>query len=259
MAVETIISDFKRKVCDKVRVEPEGLGRYRVFTPFLHEDGDHLAIVLRREGDQWLLSDEGNTYMRLTYDLDEADLRKGTRARIITNALDAFSVHDRNGELVVPCEGNAWGDALYSFIQALLKVNDVKFLAREHVKSTFMEDFRTLVSEHVPETRRVFDWHDQVNDPDGKYPVDCRINGLPRPLMVFALPNDDKTSVATITLLQLERWNRNHKAVGIFETQEDIGRKTLARFSDVCDKQFSNLAGNRDRVARYLKEEIERP
>ena len=256
MAVETIVSDFKSKVCDKIRVEAEGLNRYRVFVPFLHEDGDHLAIVLRRENDKWLLSDEGNTYMRLTYEIDEADLRRGTRAKIIDNTLDAFSVIDRDGELIVPCPDEAWGDALFSFIQSLLKINDVRFLTRERVRSTFIEDFRAFIAELVPDNRVTFDWHDQTKDPEGNYLVDCRINGLAKPLMVYALPSDEKTSVATISLLQMERWNLSHKAVGVFEDQERINRKTLARFSDVCDKQFSNLTGNLDRIANYLREEI---
>src|SRR5271156_3504490 len=100
MELDTVIKDFRGKVCEQLRLSQEGENRFRVFTPFLFEDGDHLAIVLKREQDHWLLSDEGHTYMHLTYDLDEKDLRTGTRQKLITNALSAFTISDRNGELL---------------------------------------------------------------------------------------------------------------------------------------------------------------
>jgi len=254
---EYIEREFKKKVCEKVRLAAEGINRYRVFTPFVFEDGDHLAIVLKREHAQWWLCDEGHTYMHLTYDLEEKDLQRGTRAKIIQNALAAFSVVDQEGELAVPIEGDRYGDALYSFVQAILKISDLSFLSRENVRSTFMEDFRAIISQHVPEDRRSFGWHDPEHDPDGKYMVDCRVNGMPDPLLVYALPNDDKVRDATISLLQLERWRgKSPRSLGIFEDQQEINRKVLARFSDVCSKQFSSLAANKDRVARYLAEAI---
>src|SRR6266542_2163316 len=98
MATDMIEREFKQKVCEQVSLASEGLDRFRVFTPFLFEDGDHLAIVLKRENGTWLLSDEGHTYMHLTYDLDERDFQRGTRQKIIANALSAFRVDDRNGE-----------------------------------------------------------------------------------------------------------------------------------------------------------------
>ncbi|MFH0994143.1 MAG: hypothetical protein V1844_01390 [Pseudomonadota bacterium] len=49
MTTETIEQDFRQKVCSKISLREEGLDRYRVFTPFLSEDGDHFAIVLKRE------------------------------------------------------------------------------------------------------------------------------------------------------------------------------------------------------------------
>ena len=49
MPIETIERDFKQKVCENLRLTSEGVDRYQVFTPFLFEDGDHLAIVLKRE------------------------------------------------------------------------------------------------------------------------------------------------------------------------------------------------------------------
>ena len=257
MSVETIVDDFKRKVCEQVRVEAEGLNRFRVFTPFMFEDGDHLAVVLRQESREWVLSDEGHTYMHLTYDLEESALQKGRRQKIITNALDAFSVEDRDGELRLPISEERYGDALFSFVQALLKITDVNYLSRERVRSTFLEDFRDLMTSSIPEARRAFNWHDPDNDPEGKYLVDCKLNGMPKPVYIFALPNDDKARDATIALLNFERWTHDFHSVAIFEDQEEINRKVLSRFSDICEKQFSSLGANRDRIAKYLSDAMQ--
>src|SRR5947209_3867273 len=253
MISETIEREFKQKVCDKVQLRSEGVDRFRVFTPFMFEDGDHLAIVLKKVAGAWLLSDEGHTYMDLTYDIDEKDLKTGTRQKIITNALSSLFVEDREGELVAGISDDQFGDALYSFIQAVLKVSDVTYLSRERVKSTFMEDFRNFIAERVPRERRQFDWHDPAHDPSGHYFVDCRINGsTSRPLFLYALQSDDKVRDATISVLQYERWQLPFRAAGVFEDQEEVNRRVLARFSDVVDKQFSNLYTNKDRIARYL-------
>ncbi len=256
MSIETMERDFQEKVSTKVRLAAEGMERFRVFTPFLFDDGDHLAIVLKKEGARWVLSDEAHTYMHLTYDIDEKDLHSGTRQKIISNALSTFRIEDRDGELVLDVPDERYGDALFSFVQALLKISDVSYLSRERVRSTFMDDFRTLLSEAVPEERRSFDWSDPEHDPRGMYTVDCRINGMRRPLFVQALDGDGKTRDATIALLQFEKWGIRFGSLAIFEDQESISRKVLARFSDVSEKQFSSLTANRERIARFLKETI---
>lgn len=256
MTMTTIERDFHEKVSKQVRLVAEGMERYRVFTPFSFDDGDNLAIVLRKQEGRWVLSDEAHTYMHLTYDIKERDLQTGTRQKIISNALSSFQIEDRDGELLLHVPDERFGDALYSFVQAILKISDVSFLSRERVRSTFMEDFRTLLTEAVHEKRMVFRWHDPDRDPKGKYTVDCRINAMDRPLIVSALNSDSKTRDATIALLQFEKWEIPSRSLAIFEDQESINRQVLARFSDICDKQFSSLTANRSRIQRFLLESI---
>lgn len=256
MSIDAIERDLQRQVADEIRVHPEGLDRYRVLTPFRFDDGDHLCIVLKLLGEQWVLSDEAHTFMHLTYDIDESDLHRGTRQKIISNALSVFSVDDSDGELRLDVQDQQFGNALYSFVQALLKISDVSYLSRERIRSAFWEDFKSLVEERVPEDRREFRWHHPTQDPNSNYTVDCRINSMPRPIFVHALDNDRSTRDATIALHQFERWGLTFRPLAIFQDQETIGRKVLARYTDVGENQFSSLRSNRDRISQFIDEAI---
>jgi len=256
MNIESIRHEFKDRVCEQVDLQPEGEGRFVVFTPFRFEDGDHFAIFLKNENGGWILSDEASTLMHLSYQLDE-DIDSGNRGEIIQGSLAGFSVKNRNGELIIPVSEARFGDALFNFVQALMKVTDVSFLSRERVRSTFLEDFREFLKARVPEDRLQFDWFDEKHDPKQKYPVDARINHMRRPLMVYALPNDDKVNLATISLLTFEKWKLPFRSMAIFEEQESIARPVLARFTDVCEKAYSSLDGNEDRIAAYLDDVLQ--
>ena len=254
MSIESVEKDFQKKVSEMVRLESEGIQRYRVFTPFRFDDGDHLVIVLKKEDSQWLLTDEAHTFMRLTYDVEAKDLHKGTRQKIISNALSEFHIETRSGELIQYIRDEEYGISLYSFVQAILKLSNVSFLSRERVRSTFKDDFRALLTEVVPEERLIFDWTESDYDPDGKYIIDCRINGSPKPLLIQALASDGATRDATITFLNFEKWDIRFRSLAIFEDQEIISRKILSRFTDICDRQFSSLTANRNRIQHFLSE-----
>ena len=149
MSIDTIEREFKAKVCEKVTIAPEGSERFRVFAPFMFDDGDHLSIVLKKDGNGWILSDEGNTNMRLTFDIDEQSLREGQRHAIIANALSLFNVEDRDGELVIRVRDGMYGDALFSFAQAILKIADVSYLASERVQSAYPKPSQTTAAADI--------------------------------------------------------------------------------------------------------------
>lgn len=256
MGIKAIQEDFKSKVCEEISLLEEGKNRYRVFAPFTFDDGDELSIILKTDGKKWYLTDEGHTYMHISYDMDVKDLEKGPRANIISNALTSFAVQDNNGELISEVTNNEFGNSLFSYIQALIKISDVLYLSRERVRSTFMEDFKEFMKSAVPERRLKFDHKITEHDEAGNYAVDCLINSMERPIYMFGIPTDSKCKDVTISILNYERWGLNFRPVAIFEAQEDIGRRVVARFSDVVDRQFSNLSSNKERIKQYLNEVI---
>ncbi|HJX50500.1 MAG TPA: DUF1828 domain-containing protein [Candidatus Nanoarchaeia archaeon] len=256
MNLNLIEEDFKKKVCEKIKIIPEGKDRFQIFTPFIFGDGDHIVSLLKKMPDGWIISDEGHTYMHLSYELDVRDLEKGTRQKIIDSTLSMFGLKDEDGQLMIEIENESFGDALFSFIQGIIKITDTNYLTREMIRSTFMEDFENFIKEKVPEDRRIFNYHDPVHDPDRKYIVDCKVNGNKRPYFIFAIPNDDKCMIATICCLQFEKWGLPFHPIGLFEDEETINRKVLARFSDVCEKLFSSLYTNKDRIEKYLNSQL---
>ena len=255
MNIEVLEKEFKTKICDEINLSQEGLNRFIVFNPFMFDDGDHLVVLLKGKEGKWLFSDEGHTFMHISY--DDIDIDKGTRKKIIDTVLSRYGIKNDEGELISEVPDNQFGDALYSYLQGLIKVTDIDYLSRERVRSTFMEDFMAFIEEKVPSERRIFNYSDKQHDPDGKYIIDCRINGMQRPLFVFGVQNDDKCRDATIACLKYEQFGIPFRTMTVFEDQESINRKVLARFSDVCDKQFSTLATNKDRIAKYLIEIVE--
>jgi len=254
MNLKSIKDDFKHRVCEQVDLQSEGMDRYLVTTPFRFDDGDHFSIVLKRESGNWILTDEATTFLHLSYKIDDKDMEPGShRGELISNSLASFSVTNRDGELIIPVNEERFGDALFSLVQAIAKVSDVSFLSRERVRSTFLEDFRAFLRANVPEDRLSFDWTSEQYDPHQKYPVDAQINHMPRPLFVYALPNDERVNAATISLLNFEKWKIPYQSMAIFEDQELINRKVLARFTDVCDKSYSSLDDNKPRISEYLE------
>ena len=117
-------------------------------------------------------------------------------------------------------------------------------------------NFQLLLKGIIPENRRKFDWYHEDHDSDKKYTVDCRINGLPEPIFVYALFNNDRIRDATIALQRFNVWNIPHRPLGIFENKEDANRKVQARFDDVCQVQFPNMRVDRDEIIDYISKQI---
>jgi hypothetical protein len=254
MNITDIEQDFQKKVCEKIHLLPEGLSRYLVEHPFTFDDGDHYIVFLKNVGGEWQLSDEGHTIMHLSY--EDIDLGRGGYREIVNNTVSAFGLVNREGELILPIPEMRFGDALFSYIQALVKISDVKYLERERVRSLFMEEFKVFLTELIPEPRRKFDYYHPQRDPRHAYPIDCRADTRNKPLFIFGITSDSKCQTATNIIYWWERQGEAFNVMAIHENMEEINGRILSRFSDVCGKQFSNLPTNRDRIKAFVEESL---
>lgn len=135
----------------------------------------------------------------------------------MSNAVSNFGITETKGVLTAVIGSEDSGNVFFNYIQGLIKITDVSYLSRENVRSTFLDDFNSFIAEHTPKNRIEFNYYDKENDTRKLYSVDCKLNGMPKPLYIFAINSDDKCNLATICLYQHEKWNRNFRSVSIFE------------------------------------------
>jgi Domain of unknown function DUF1828 len=259
MEATTIQKEFLQKTSEEIRIHEEGLNRFRIFTPFMLGDGDHIAVVLKKEYGQWILTDEGDTLSHLNLmGLSESAIY-GTRRDLINGILEEFNSEDRDGEIVTTVNSDTYGSSLYSFLQMIIRMSDLVYLSKDRVKSAFLEDFKDLIREAIPyENRCEFDWYSKEFDQDSRYKIDCRVNNMERPLAIFALQNDEKIRDSTIIIRQFEKWNIPFFPIGIFNNMEARNQKVVARFSDACEKVFSNIE-DRSSIVEYLRQKANIP
>ena len=256
MVSQDIIRAFKKSACGEIDLASSGINRYLVHVPFTFTDGDHYVVILKQEGEKWVLSDDGHTFMHLSYELREMEFEEGNRRKIIDEVLSSYQIENKDGELVLTIPLGRYGDALFTFVQAITRITDITFLDRETVKNTFREDFNKLVSEKGKEAgiqNITLGYTHPVNDPQGKYPVDARLNGVTsQQVLVFAVGNDAHCQTATIILHQWEKWDEQFYSIAVFRDQTEINRQYLARFSDVLGRQLPSLVSAKDRLQRVF-------
>ena len=250
MTDSNLLQDFRKKVCGEIEIEAEGLNRYIVYTPFMFDDGDHFVTILRQDNGGWLLSDEGHTLMHLSY--TGVDFDTGTRKDVIDKAVSLFGLENHQGEFSLRVPEERFGDALFSFSQALMKISDTAYWTKERVSTTFYEDLKVLLADKLDAFGPRFEYTDPVHDGKKTYPVDCYLTGTTRPILIFGIKDEVKCLQSSIVVRQFGQWAYKTRSIGIFEDMSKISSRKLPQFTDVADKQYSSLQvaeGIRDYVS----------
>jgi uncharacterized protein DUF1828 len=253
MILDSIKPAIDSALSESVTLRAIGDDEAQIHVPFFFPDGDGLVVHVRAAGDRLELTDRANTLLNLSYHTDVARLRDDTRARLLERIQLRHGVQERDGELILASTEQTLGRSVFSFVQALLEISDLRNLDRETVRSAFREDVATLLDSNFPAIHHGY--VDRQHDPTGNYPIPYVLNGTQRPVAVFDVGTDNAALQAVIVARQHREWNDNMLFVAVEETQEDLQRKNVAWLSDAFDKQFPRLHGCEDAVVTYLRRE----
>lgn len=241
-------------MCAEIRIRPRNENLLVVDTPFYFADGDPYQIYIKEmPGGVLRLSDMGHTMMHLSYENDVDKFRDGTRGNLFNQIKAEMFLEEDGGEFFIDTQIDNLGSNIFRFGQALTKINDLTFLNRLRVESTFYEDLKEHLYRFIPEDKIKKDYFyaDMENARD--YPIDYRIEGKDDPLFLFGIPNKDKTRLTTIIIERLLREKARFDSLLIFADQGSIPRPDLARLSNAGGEMIASLDAQADFQRKLLR------
>ena len=125
MSLSEVTRDLQSQISQSLRIETDHRGQHYIATPFVFGDGDQPVIALSPEGDGWALSDRGNSLFRLGHQLTDAEYDDPALRRRMDSALVMAGIKQRDDELVKEIPPGQYAAALFNFVHALLKIDEL--------------------------------------------------------------------------------------------------------------------------------------
>jgi hypothetical protein len=137
MKTENLVDQYfswlkSKTVCREIN------GWTEITTPYLDRHNDYIQIYLKQTGEEWELTDDGETLADLVQSGCELDTPR--RKALLHTTLNGFGMHLVDGAITVKTKQDSFALRKHNLIQAILAVNDLFYLARASVESFFFED-----------------------------------------------------------------------------------------------------------------------
>lgn len=241
-----------------IAVREKRPGVLQLVAPLFHEDGDMMDIFLDtpRNGtanspEKIRVSDHGLTLMRLSYTFD---IDTPNKEKIFHRILDENGVAEENGELFLEAVPESLYTALLQFSQAVSKVCNMRYFKREVLVSLFEE----MLAEFIQaELTRFKPAETILPIPDrDDLEVDWELCPNRVPFYLFAIKDDSRARLATISCLEFQRHNLKFKSIAVHEDIDKLSRKDRNRLTNACDKQFTSLDKFKRNAVSYIEREI---
>lgn len=251
------LQQFEKRLCESLCARVAFIKREDgvtlLETPFVYPDGDHYPIYVSETGTGGIrIGDGGHTLMHLSYDHDVNAMFEGTRGRLRERILGETGIQEKDGAFYIDATVENLPEAVFRLGQALTRIYDLSLLSRQRAASVFYDDLWESLTRIVGEEKIQKDYLPEVEGGDN-YPIDFRIEGKHgTPVFVHGVPGRDKARLTTIILAFLLRQGVPFESLLVFENQQEIARRDLARLSDVGGQMISSLDAQDDLRRKVL-------
>ena len=110
-----------------------------ITTPYLDRHNDRLQIYAKRQGDRYLLTDDG--YILEDLEQSGCEIKGGRRQALLEMTLNGFGVREIENELRVYASQDDFALRKHNLVQAMLAVNDIFYVVQPaSVTNLFYED-----------------------------------------------------------------------------------------------------------------------
>lgn len=243
------LEEIRKSICAGYDFEEIGIGEYLVHTDTYYDDGDEFHIVMKAADGGYILTDEGHTMMWLSYDdYNFTEVRMRLLEGIIGQ--NNVSLEDERMSVFVD-HASKVGPALSSLIQAMMQVSNLRYLSRNNVASTFLEDIRTAFRESSLGSRCDFKKKIPVSNGNTLEP-DIYIE-LDRPVLVFGAYNSERAKEVFINLLLAKELNQGYRTVVIIDNEAGISQKDQERLVNTANRPIMGA----ENVVKMTEEFIE--
>jgi Domain of unknown function DUF1829/Domain of unknown function DUF1828 len=136
--IERLMRDYHVWLRDKTTLREVNGEWVEITTPYLDRHNDALQIYVRADSGGYILTDDSYTI----HDLEASGCNLHTEKRqdLLNMTLNGFGVRRRDDALEVHATAETFPSKKHSFVQAMLAVNDLFYLAKPVVESLFFED-----------------------------------------------------------------------------------------------------------------------
>ena len=212
-------------------------GAVRVWTPFLYPDGDVIDVFVEQWGEDYILTDYGDTLGWLRSQ-SFRDKLTDSQSALIDDVCLTLGVSFKQGQLVLRCvEASALSEAVHRMGQAMIRVADIWFTFQLRAPKTIGAE----VDDWLRKQRFDFEKSKQYEGPSGRvWKVDYEIMANARQSLVFLLSTSDsawakRQSERVFTACSdLQRRQKGLSFVSLFDDTDDVwGKEDIALVGSV--------------------------